>query len=131
MPKKLPKPQDYSPFTKLLGVSYPVHGNGICQGILEIDDRLLNNFGAVHGGVIYSLADIAMGAALWSMLDQDQICKTVEIKITYLKPAISGKLICDARIINRTKRIGTVESEVTNDGRVVAKTTGKFHISKV
>lgn len=131
MPKDLPDPEDYSPFTKLLGLNYPIHKKGFCRAVLTIEDKLLNNYDAAHGGVIYSIADVAMGAALWSLLDEDEICKTVEVKITYLKPAIKGTLVCDARVLNRTKKIGTLESEVTNSGEVIAKTTGKFHISKV
>jgi len=131
MPKEFPKPKDYSPFTKLLGLSYPVHKDDTAQATMELDERLLNNYETAHGGVIYSLADVAMGAAIWSTLDEDEICMTVEVKITYLKPAISGTLVCDARVVNKTKRIGTLKAEVTNDGQVIAKTTGKFHISRI
>ena len=131
MPKEFPKPKDYSPFTKLLGLSYPVHKDGTAQATMQLDERLLNNYETAHGGVIYSLADVAMGAAIWSTLDEDEICMTVEVKITYLKPAISGTLVCDARVVNKTKRIGTLKAEVTNDGQVIAKTTGKFHISRI
>ncbi len=131
MPKEFPKPENYSPFTKMLGLSYPVLKNGSAQATLEIGERLINNYGTAHGGVIYSLTDVAMGAALWTTLNEDEICKTVEVKITYLKPAISGTLICDAEVVNKTKKIGTLKAEVTNDGQVIAKTTGKFHISKI
>ena len=131
MPKEFPKPEDYSAFSKLLGLSYPVYEDGVCRASLEIDDRLINNYGTAHGGVIYSIADVAMGAALWSILDEDEICKTVEVKISYLKPAFPGTLTCEAQAIGRTRKIGTAESEVICDGQVVAKTKGKFHISKV
>ena len=131
MPKEFPKPENYSPFTKMLGLSYPILKEGSAQATLEIKEKLINNYGTAHGGVIYSLADVAMGAALWTTLEEDEICKTVEVKITYLKPAISGMLICDAHLINRTKKIGTMESTITNNGEIIAKTVGKFHISKV
>ena len=131
MPKEFPKPENYSPFTKMLGLSYPILEDGSAKATLEIDERLINNYGIAHGGVIYSLADVAMGAALWTTLDENEICKTVEVKITYIKPAISGTLVCDAKVVDRTKKIGALKAEVTNDGQVIAKTTGKFHISKI
>ena len=130
MPKELPKREDYSPFSKLLGLSYPVYKDGVCKAALEIDERLLNVYGTAHGGVIYSIADVAMGAALWSILDQDEICKTIEVKVKYLKPAFKGMMMCEAKVLDRTKKIGMVESEIVSDGQVVATSKGKFHISK-
>lgn len=131
MPKEFPKPEDYSAFSKLLGLSYPIYEDGVCKAALEIDDRLINNYGTAHGGVIYSLADVAMGAAVWSILDDDEICKTVEVKINYIKPALPGTLTCEAKVLGRTRKIGTAESEIISNGQVVAKTRGKFHISSV
>lgn len=131
MPKKFPKPEDYSPFSKLLGLSYPVYEDGVCKAALEVDERLINNYGTAHGGVIYSIADVTMGAALWSILDDDEICKTIEVKVKYVKPAFPGMLTCEAKVVDRTRKIGTVESETISDGQVVATTKGKFHISKV
>lgn len=131
MPKKLPDPASYSPFTKLVGLRFTKEEQGESQAILEVTERVLNNYGTVHGGAISTLADVAMGAALYVSLDDDEICKTVEMKVSYLKPATSGTLVCDARVVGRTRKLGTVEAQITNNGELIAKTTGKFHIARV
>src|SRR2546428_2852139 len=89
---------EVSPFSKLLGVKVNKFENGHCVCFLEIKDNLLNKNKAVHGGVIYSLADIGMGAALYSSLEENERCSTIEIKINYLRPVYTGTLICNAKV---------------------------------
>jgi acyl-CoA thioesterase len=69
-----------------------------------------------------------MGGALYSVLEEKELCTTVEIKITYFAAVSSGKLTCDTRVINRRSRIATLESEIENQGQLVAKATGTFYI---
>jgi len=130
MTKQLPRPEDYSPFTKLMGLVITQPEIGKCRITMEAQEKLQNNYGTVHGGAIYAMVDVGMGAALYFSLNDEEICTTVEIKITYLKPVTSGTLVCDARVISRTKRLGTTEAEVTSEGNLVAKATGTFYISK-
>jgi acyl-CoA thioesterase len=118
-----------SPFSKSLGVQIEEFNNGYCLCTLEIKDHLLNTHKAVHGGVIYSLADIGMGAALYSTLD-DERCSTIEIKINYLNPAYTDNLLCEARIIQKGKSIAVLEAEVKSDEKLIAKATGTFTIFK-
>ena len=130
MTKVVPKPEDYSPFTKLLGIFIAQAGEGRSRLTMEVQPKLQNNYGTVHGGAIYTMVDIGMGAALYFSLRDEEICRTVEIKITYIKPAVAGTLICDSRVIHRTKHLGTAEAEVTAGGELIARATGTFYISK-
>ena len=98
--------------------------------MLEVREELMNPNGILHGGVVYSMADTGMGAALHSLLPADEMCATIEIKIVYLKTVISGTLRCETRVIHKSNRIGVVESEVMNDERLVAKALGTFSILK-
>lgn len=95
---------------------------------MEVTDALLNPHRVLHGGVIYSMADTGMGAALYSDLDQGESCTTVEIKIAYFRAVTAGTLICDTKIIHRGRKIATLESEIKNDGRLIAKAFGTFYI---
>lgn len=130
MAKPIPRPEDYSPFTKLLGIFIAQAGDGRSRLTMEAQPKLQNNYGTVHGGAIYTMVDIAMGAALYFSLKDEEVCRTVEIKITYVKPAVSGTLVCEARVIHRTKHLGTAEAEVTAEGALIAKATGTFYISR-
>ena len=118
-----------SPFSKSLGVKIEQFNNGYCLCTLEIKDHLLNTHKAVHGGVIYSLADIGMGAALYSTLD-DERCSTIEIKINYLNPAHTGNLLCEAKVIQKGRSIAVLEAEIKSDEKVIAKAMGTFTIFK-
>jgi acyl-CoA thioesterase len=44
----------------------------------------------------------------------------------YLAPVFSGELVCMSRVINRGKRVATLEADVTNDGKLVAKALGTY-----
>ena len=119
-----------SPFVKLLGLQIIKFDNGYCQCNLEIKDNFLNIHKAVHGGVIYSLGDVGMGAALYSTLKKDEEASTIEIKINYLKPAYSKILVCDAKVIQKGKSIAVLEAEIQADDILVAKALGTYSIFK-
>jgi uncharacterized protein (TIGR00369 family) len=109
---------------------------GIYPSIIEgfyiegqtIIDYLIEKY---HGGVLYSMADTGMGAALYSLLESDELCATVEIKISYFKSVKEGTLICDTKVIHKGKTIGALDSEIANNETLVAKASGTFSIFKV
>jgi acyl-CoA thioesterase len=121
----------HSAFVKLLGLSIEKLENGFCQSRLQIREEFLNKRKIVHGGVIYSMADISMGVAVYSTLKKEEETATIEIKINYLKPANKKVLVCDARVIQRGKQIAVIEAEVkSDDDQVIAKAIGTFSIIK-
>jgi acyl-CoA thioesterase len=117
------------PLATLLGIRPEVFGEGRARFALTLRDDHLNPYGVVHGGVVYSLADTAMGGALVTRLEPGERCATVEIKINYLAAATEGALAAEAVVVERTKRIGVIEARVFGDGdRLVALATGTFYI---
>lgn len=116
------------PFADLLGLTFEEHGGGTSLCTLTVHHGLFNPQNVVHGGVLYSLADTGMGGALYTLLQENEYCATVEIKISYFKPVSSGKLACKTVVINKGKRIATLESEIWNEGKLVAKASGSFAI---
>ncbi len=132
MPKNFPMNlKGFHPFGDLLGLSFTKFENGYSQCTLDVVDKLLNPHKVVHGGVLYSMADTGMGAALYSNLDKNELCATIEIKIIYFKAVKSGALICDTKVIHKGKKIATMESEIINDEQLVAKAIGTFSIFKI
>jgi uncharacterized protein (TIGR00369 family) len=94
---------------------------------LEADDRHLNLHGTVHGGTIASLIDTAMGAAVRREDTGDDAPVTIEMKVTYLRPARPGRLRAEAAIRRRGKRIVIAEVDVYDaDGEAVAHGIGTF-----
>ena len=122
--------KDIEPFSVVIGLGFRRLEKGYSQGILEVTDRLLNFNGHLHGGVIYSMADTGMGGALFSCLEKDERCTTIEIKIVYLHAVTSGTLTCETKLTHRSKRIAVLESEIQNEGRLIAKAIGTFYVFK-
>jgi len=117
------------PFADLIGFQITARGEGRCTSELVAEERHLNPNGVVHGAVLYALADTGMGGALSSMLDEGQLCSTIEIKINYFRPARSGRLCCETRVVYKGSRTGALESELyDDDGRLLARATGTFMV---
>ena len=116
-------------FAELLGARRVEMGEGRCRFELTAEPRHLNPHGVVHGGVVYTLVDYAMGGALTSRLAPGERCATLEIKINYMAAAAAGPLAALATVVDRTTRIGVLEARVTDGaGRLIALATGTFFI---
>ena len=118
-----------SPFIKLLGLEFEKLEPGHCQSRLKVSETLLNKHSVVHGGVIYSMADISMGVAVYSTLKNSETF-TLEIKINYLKTAKSKLLTCDARILKKGKNVAVLEAEIrSGENDLIAKALGTFMLT--
>jgi uncharacterized protein (TIGR00369 family) len=128
MPVRIPQPDKYGAFSDLVGLNITRGEYGYCECTVEISEKLLNPVMVVHGGVISTMVDFGMAAALFTTFDEGELPATVEIKVSYLASATSGVLICESRLIHRAGRIAFAESEIKNDGRLVAKGTGTYRV---
>ncbi len=63
---------------------------GYALSELEVEPRHLNPYGTLHGGVLYTMADTGMGAALASTLVAGETSATIEINIVYIAAVTSG-----------------------------------------
>jgi uncharacterized protein (TIGR00369 family) len=119
-----------SPYFDLL--SMKIRDVGLGFSILEIDlsEKHLQPFGTVHGGVFASIID---AAAFWALFyeieDQNAGATTVDLKLNYLTPAVSGKLIAKGRQIKLGKTLGYAEAGVTDvNGKILAHGTSTLII---
>lgn len=127
---KMEKSKTIFPFSQHVGFKLVERTKNKSHFRLAIQDFHFNPQKVVHGGVLYSLADTGMGAALYPMLDLEkgEICATIEIKMTYLSASRKGVLDCHTTVIHKGKRVAMLESEVWNEGKLVAKATGSYAI---
>jgi acyl-CoA thioesterase len=116
------------PFGELIGLVFEdmAAGSSLCR--LAVREELYNPHRVIHGGILYSMADTGMGAAVYPSLKTGELCATVEIKITYFKAVRNGSLECRSTVVNRGKTIASLESEILNDGTLVAKAYGTYSI---
>jgi len=111
------------PITTLIGFALTSVEHG--KAIIELNaDRHVNPFGGIHGGLISNIADAAMGAAYHSTLAENETCSTLELKISFLRPAPKGKLRAEGKVIKQGQNIGFLECDVTDDkGQLIARAT--------
>jgi uncharacterized protein (TIGR00369 family) len=92
--------------------------------VMEMDagPQHANPMGTVHGGILCDLADAAMGMAYASTLDEGETFTTLELKINFLKPVWTGRLIGTGRLVKAGHTVGLVECDVHDDkDRLVAR----------
>lgn len=122
--------EGFHPFGDLIGLKFEEVEKDYSKCTLKVDDRLMNPHNVLHGGVLYSMADTGMGAALYPSLSDNETCATIEVKITYFEVVSSGVLTCETKVIRKGKNIANLESEIRKDNELVAKATGSFYIFK-
>jgi uncharacterized protein (TIGR00369 family) len=99
---------------------------GIGYSIIEIDlaKKHLQPFGVVHGGVFASVIDAAAFWAVYYEVDEADGVTTVDLKLNYLAPAVSGRLVARGRRLKIGRMLGYAEAQVTDDrGQILAHGT--------
>jgi uncharacterized protein (TIGR00369 family) len=107
------------PYFTLLSMS--IRDIGIGYSLLDIDvqNKHLQPFEAVHGGVFASIIDAAAFWAVFPEVDENVGMTTVDLKVNYLAPAQSGKLIARGRRIKLGKTLSLGEAEVINQENTI------------
>ncbi|MBV9789417.1 MAG: PaaI family thioesterase [Chloroflexi bacterium] len=117
------------PFGWQLGLRYVERAPGRVTAMMEIDEALHNPGQVAHGGVMFTLADSAMGAATFTLLEPGQRCTTAELKLNYIAPIIKGKVTATATVISKRRRLAVVTAEVRDEqGELVGLAQGTFAI---
>ena len=85
-----------------------------------------NPLGTVHGGVLSTILDSALGCAVHTTLKRGQgfTSLTLEVKFLRAANAESGLLRCTGKVVSRGKTIATAEGAVRDErGRIFATAT--------
>lgn len=113
-----------SPYFMLQSMEVKELDWGCSRVEIKISDKHLQPFGNVHGGVFSGLIDAAGFWALYTEASEGQGMTTVEMKLNYLAPARSGKLIAHGKTIRLGRTLGLAEARVEDgEGRLLAHGT--------
>lgn len=116
------------PFADLLGVRIAHREPGLARVELDARPELMNSHGAAHGGVVMTLADIALAVAAMTLDPTSRGAITIELKVSFLSPG-SGRLVAEGRCIRAGKSLSFSEGEVRDgEGTIVAKALGTFRL---
>jgi acyl-CoA thioesterase len=106
------------PWAQELGVEYLDLGPGRCRVALTLRASMLNHQGTPHGGVVFSLADVAFGAACNA---RGGTWVALSMTISFLVAAPAGaRLVAEARERRHGRRAGFYDVTVSADGTTVA-----------
>ena len=116
-------------FDDRIGLEERAVGDGRARIVMVAGEGHLNPAGAVHGGAIATLVDVAMGKAVASTISDAELPVTIEMKVNFfLEPGRPGLLIAAAEVRRRGRLFTVVTAEVTQDedGETVAEAMGTF-----
>lgn len=117
-----------NPFLSFLGVRELEAADGRARMELDTTDDLLNPSGAVHGGVLATLVDAAMGAAVRSSTGEDEVPATSQLTVTYLRPGKPGRLEVSAAVSKQGAHLTMCEADVEQDGRSLVHALATFAV---
>lgn len=89
------------------------------------DQRLTQQQGYLHGGMLATLVDVACGYAALSVMPPDLEVLTVQFQMNFLKPAKTDRVIAVGQVVQSGRTL-TVCDGLLFDGartRVIAKMT--------
>jgi len=116
---------DKQGFLRTLGASL----DGVEAGTVTIssafDERITQQHGLWHGGVLASLADVACGYAALTMMPEGREVLTVEFKINFLKPATTERVIAVGQVVQAGRTLTVCDGTVfdATRTRILAKMT--------
>ena len=107
-----------------LNLSFRMREDGGVEGRFRCGETYQGYNGMLHGGVISSILDGAMTNCLFS---SGKTAVTGELKVRFLVPVMVGReAVVSARVKKSCPPLHVMESEMIQDGRVVARAKAKF-----
>lgn len=103
------------------------------EGAVELecrpDDSHYNRMRTIHGGLMCTLLDSALGSAVSTTLPAGQGLTSIEINVNYMRAVFpeNAPLRCAARVIKPGRRVAFAEGDVFDaGGKKVANATSTF-----
>jgi uncharacterized protein (TIGR00369 family) len=100
---------------------------------LKADELHENPMGTMHGGVVATLVDTAMGCAVSSTLSADEGFTTLELKTNFLRAITTdtGCLAAVGQVVHAGSKVAMVEAHVYDaDGTLCAHATSTCMIMR-
>ena len=117
------------PYFSLLSMEIKDLQWGISLLEVQLEEKHLQPFGKVHGGVMASVIDAAAFWAVFPQVEKGKGLTTVEMKINYLAPAQKGKLLAQGRCIKIGRSLALGEAQVKDaKGILVAHGTATMMV---
>lgn len=117
-------------FFNHLGIDFTDITDSTLTARIPFADSLKNPYGSLHGGVLYSVADIVCGSLACMC---GKYCTTVSGNIDYLTPGIASEYLeCRATLNRAGAHMVFVSCEIVSDtGACVATASFTFYKTEI
>ena len=95
---------------------------------LDVTDRHLNEAGTLHGGVLATLVDTAMGQAVRSRTGEGDVPATSQLTVTYLRPGKPGTVEVTATVRTQGEHLTVCEADVEQEGKALVHAVATFAV---
>jgi len=117
------------PFNDYLGTEIARRDDGEVEVRLELKPHHLNHRGVAHGGVVTTLLDSALGAAVIDSMPKEWWCATTSLTTQFVGGAREGTLIGHGRVVGRGRSVAFACGELHDGaGKLVATASGTWHL---
>jgi len=101
----------------VLGIDFAAFEPGRAECRLAPQESHCNLMGIMHGGVVSTLADTALGCAILTRLPEGMAQTTLELKVNFVRAVTleTGTLRCIAEALHVGRRVATAQARVVDD----------------
>ncbi|WP_245176032.1 MULTISPECIES: PaaI family thioesterase [unclassified Cupriavidus] len=96
---------------------------GTLESAYHATPAFLNPAGQVQGGMLGAMLDDVTAMLVTATLGEEEFCATLNLNLSFLRPARTGVLLGRARLERRGRNVCHVAAELLQDGRAVATAT--------
>jgi uncharacterized protein (TIGR00369 family) len=66
----------------------------------------------VHGGMVATVLDTAMGGACWTVLEADESFLTADLRVEFMRSSRPGILRAEGRVVQRNRRVAFCSADL-------------------
>ena len=112
------------PLHRMMGVEKIESVNGSSSIAFTVGDMSVNARGAFHGGVAYTICDMACYSALLGLLNEGENAATHDIHVSLLRAAVRGdRIVTTGKVIKRGRNVAFMEAEMHCGDELIARAT--------
>jgi uncharacterized protein (TIGR00369 family) len=120
---------NFSPYFSLLSMDIVSLEPGRSVLKINLQEKHLQPYGMVHGGVYSSMIDAACFWAGYTEIEEHLGLTTVEMKLNYLAPASSGVFMAQGRVVKTGKSLCLSKATIADqEGRLLAHGTATMMV---
>jgi len=109
----------FDPFEIYVGPVFEEGDKGSKRFAFRVDERHVNKRGVVHGGMMLTFADAAIGQAVWDFTDRVPSV-TMNMQAQFIDGARLGDLVeVKPELVRKTRALVFVRGDFTTSGRTL------------